>query len=404
MRITGLELLHGDGGWRTLSFLKMTTDDGCTGWSEYCETLWNPGLTQVIAGMAEHAIGLDPRAYLDLSTRLRMVSRLAAGGLMAQAAAAIENAAVDIAAKAAGVPAYRLLGGPLRTRIPVYWSHAGVFRATRAGIFADEFGYSALREAADFRRIGEEARAAGFTALKTNPVVFEGGRGAMLNPGFRITPDTDLAGSGRGYPIAAVEAQLAALRDGAGPGMEIMLDLNFSLRGDGLRRIVDALDPLCLAWLEVDSDAPDALAEVRQRASTPIASLESLHGLAAYRPWIEARAADVVLIDPSWNGVVQGLRIATLADAAGNQVASHNCYGHLGDRISAAFCACIPNLRIMEMEWDDAPWIDSFYTAVPTVLDGHMLLDERPGWGCDIDEAAVRAHPPRAAAYRPWLA
>ena len=37
MKITKIEDLHADGGWRTLSFLKITTDDGLIGWSEFSE-------------------------------------------------------------------------------------------------------------------------------------------------------------------------------------------------------------------------------------------------------------------------------------------------------------------------------------------------------------------------------
>lgn len=403
MRITGIETLHADGGWRTISFVKLTTDSGVTGWSEYCETVWNPGLTQVIAAIAEHAVGQDPRAYLALSTRLQIAKRLAPGGLAMQAAAAIDNAVIDAAAKAAGIPAYRLLGGPLRDRVPVYWSHAGVFRAVNPRVFDTQVGTPPLRSADGFKAVGEQARADGFTALKTNPVVFRPEGAVMMNPGFRPAADLDFAGSGRGYPLAGLIEQLEALRDGAGPDMEIMLDLNFSLRGDGIRRIAQELDRLGLAWMEIDTDVPAALADVRQRLKTPVASLESLHGVAEYRPWIEARAADVVLIDPSWNGVTQSLRIAGFADAMGVSVASHNCYGHLGDRISAAFCACVPNLRIMEMEWDDVPWHDDFVDEVPVVENGHFLLNERPGWGCDVNEEAVRAHPPQPQPYRPWL-
>jgi galactonate dehydratase len=403
MRITGIETLHADGGWRTISFVKLSTDAGITGWSEYVETVWNPGLTPVIGAMAEHAIGQDPRAYLQLSTRLQIASRLAAGGLTMQAAAAIENAAIDAAAKAAGVPAWRLLGGPIRSSIPVYWSHAGVFRAVNPRVFDDLVGTPPLRSADGFKAIGEEARALGFTALKTNPVRFTANGAVMPNPGFRPSADHDPSGNGRLYPLAGLIEQLEALRDGAGPEMEIMLDLNFSLRGEGIRRVTQELDRLGLAWLEIDTDVPAALADVGRRLRTPIASLESLHGIVEYRPWLEARAADIALIDPSWNGVVQGLRIAALADAFGIQVAAHNCYGHLGDRISAAFCACIPNLRIMEMEWDDVPWHDDLVDAVPIVENGQFLLDERPGWGCDVVEEAVRAHPPRHDPARPWL-
>jgi hypothetical protein len=38
MKICGIEILHADGGWRTLSFLKVLTDDGLVGWSEFHES------------------------------------------------------------------------------------------------------------------------------------------------------------------------------------------------------------------------------------------------------------------------------------------------------------------------------------------------------------------------------
>ena len=37
MKIARIEDLHADAGWRTFSFLKITTDDGLVGWSEYTE-------------------------------------------------------------------------------------------------------------------------------------------------------------------------------------------------------------------------------------------------------------------------------------------------------------------------------------------------------------------------------
>lgn len=48
MRITSIDLLHADGGWRTISYLKLGTDAGLTGWAEFNETVWNPGLTPVV--------------------------------------------------------------------------------------------------------------------------------------------------------------------------------------------------------------------------------------------------------------------------------------------------------------------------------------------------------------------
>ena len=38
MKITKLEDFHADGGWDTYSFLKITTDEGLVGWSEFNES------------------------------------------------------------------------------------------------------------------------------------------------------------------------------------------------------------------------------------------------------------------------------------------------------------------------------------------------------------------------------
>ena len=61
MKIAQFESLHCDAGWRTFSFLKITTDDGLVGWSEYTEADGSRGLSAVIQGMLEGLIGLDPR-------------------------------------------------------------------------------------------------------------------------------------------------------------------------------------------------------------------------------------------------------------------------------------------------------------------------------------------------------
>ena len=63
--------------------------------------------------------------------------------------------------------------------------------------------------------------------------------------------------------------------------------------------------------------------------------------------------------------------------------------------MSAHFAAIVPNLRIMEIDIDSAPWRDEFVTSVPVIEDGELVLPEAPGWGMDINEKAVRARPPK---------
>ena len=48
MKVKGYEVFKCDAGWRTFSFLKLVTDDGIIGWSEYNESFGSPGLSAVI--------------------------------------------------------------------------------------------------------------------------------------------------------------------------------------------------------------------------------------------------------------------------------------------------------------------------------------------------------------------
>jgi galactonate dehydratase len=394
MRIAKIEDLHADGGWRVFNFLKVTTDDGLVGWAEYAEGFGVGGVTELIHRMAPVVTGMDPRAVGRISASLRSLTRLAAGGLNHQAIAAIENACLDIKAKALGVPVHALFGGPYRERLPLYWSHCGSFRVR----FADQFetwGFPRLSTAGDLTQLAREAAARGFRAVKTNPMYFDGpnGAGRMFDSGFRMSPRMLERTIDNAY-LGAVEETLAAFREGLGPRVGLMLDLNFSQRTEGFLRVARLAEPYRLEWLEIDTHDAVALGTVRRGTATPIASLEAIHGLGAYRPFLEQQAVDVAVVDVPWNGLLESVRIATLAEAFEVNVAPHNFYSHLATLMSAQFCAAVPNFRIMEIEVDDVPWKDDFVTRAPVIEAGDLLLPDGPGWGAEINEEAVRAHPP----------
>jgi L-alanine-DL-glutamate epimerase-like enolase superfamily enzyme len=84
-----------------------------------------------------------------------------------------------------------------------------------------------------------------------------------------------------------------------------------------------------------------------------------------------------------------------MADAYEVNVAPHNFYGHLATMMGAHFAAVVPNLRIMEYDPDVVPWQDDLVTVKPDIRDGHLHLPAGPGWGTEVNEEAVRAHPPR---------
>ena len=136
MKIRNIEDLHCDAGWREFSFLKIETDEGVTGYSEYSESYGAKGLTVIIRKLAEGLIGEDPRPVEKISAKLYAKTRAAPGGLNQQAIAAIENALVDVKAKALGIPVYEMLGGPVRDRLRLYWSHCGSYRLDHAEVMA----------------------------------------------------------------------------------------------------------------------------------------------------------------------------------------------------------------------------------------------------------------------------
>lgn len=391
MRISELEIFRADGGWRPFSFLKILTDHGVAGWAEFAEGTWSPALSEVILALGRSVIGRDPRCFARISAELHALTQFAAGGLNHQAAAAIENACIDIAAKARGVSVHALFGGSVRDAIELYWSHCGSFRVRHADLFERVLKVPPLRTLEDVRDLGKEAIRRGFGAVKTNPIVFDPAGPRLLNPGF-LAQGLRLERTAEESLIRALSDQIAALRAGLGPDAALMLDVNFAFRPAALRRIARALEPSELAWLEADLHEPEALAGVRRATVVPIASLETLHGRRAYRPYLEARAIDVAVIDVPWNGLQEAVRIAALAEAFEVNVAPHNFYGPLADLMSAQFCAIAGNAAIMEIEGDDVPWKYDLLTERPRIEGGRFWIPTGPGWGAELREEALAAH------------
>jgi L-alanine-DL-glutamate epimerase-like enolase superfamily enzyme len=47
----------------------------------------------------------------------------------------------------------------------------------------------------------------------------------------------------------------------------------------------------------------------------------------------------------------------------------------------------------MEIDIDDVLWKDELVTNQPQIVDGYMQVPTGPGWGTDLNEDALRAHP-----------
>ncbi len=394
MKVERIESLHCDAGWRVFSFLKIATSDGVVGYSEYNESYGSRGVSSVIEQLAPFVIGEDALAHEAIFARLYAMTRQAPGGINAQAIAAIENALLDVKGKALGVPVHVLLGGAVRDRLRVYWSHCGTYRMHEAT--AAMIGKPPLRNLEDLAAVGAEVRESGITALKCNLYRFDG-EPHVHSPGFarRAGVREAPALNADGDLLRGIEAQMTALREGAGAEVDLLVDLNFNFKSEGYVRVMRTLEPYDLFWCELDVFNPDALADIRARAPMPVASCESLYGIREFRPYFARQSMDVAIIDVPWNGIWQAWKIAAMADAHEVNVAPHNFYGHLCSMMSAQLCAAVPNFRIMEIDIDDVPWKDELVTHPPVIEHGKLLVPDRPGWGTDVNEAAVRRYPPR---------
>ena len=191
---------------------------------------------------------------------------------------------------------------------------------------------------------------------------------------------------------------LEALREGAGPDVDLLLDLNFHAKTEGFLKILRAIREFDMFWVEIDSYSPEALAYLRSHSAHPISSCETLLGLREFMPYFRAQAMDVAIVDTPWNGVWQSMKIANVAEAHEVNVAPHNFYGHLCTMMNAHFAAAVPNLRIMETDIDRLEWDAELVTHVPVYDQGELVMPDRPGWGTEPVEDAIRARPPKEKA------
>ncbi len=162
VNVTAIETLACDAGWRNYSFVKLTTSDGIVGWSEFNEDFGSPGISAVIKLLAAKVVGQTVSDHERTYAELYAATRPAAGGVVAQAIAALENALLDAKAKALGVPVYALLGCKLRDRIPLYWSHCATWRINHPTYYKPE-----ITSLDGVKAIGREVRQKGFAACKT---------------------------------------------------------------------------------------------------------------------------------------------------------------------------------------------------------------------------------------------
>ena len=218
MRITRVKTYIVDGGFRPWTFVKIeTSDPGLVGWGD-CTDWGSPGpVAATVERYAERIIGKDPMASEAIWWELSAFSVRHTGGIAYKAMSGIDSALWDIRGKVLNAPVWQLLGGRMRDRLRLYWSHCG---STRAGPWTQKLGLRPVRTIADLEELAGEVLERGFTAIKTN-----------LMP---LADDPEGTGEWRRRCTPAVlrhaERIIGTFREALGPDVGIALDVGFSLQ------------------------------------------------------------------------------------------------------------------------------------------------------------------------------
>jgi mandelate racemase len=335
-----------------LALIDIARSDGIVGRTYlFCYT--PPALKPTCALLQEFGdliVGLPADPYgieRLLQAKLRL---LGAQGMTGMALAGIDMALWDGAAKSAGLPLARLLGGA-PTPIRAYNSKGlGLIGAHRVG-----------REAAELMADGGR-----------------GFQGVKLRLGYRDVAED----------IAAIRAVREAVGDA-----EIPVDFNQALSvGEAVQRI-HAFEAMAetkaghgLAWVEEPIRADDykGHAEIRRRVATPIQLGENCWGPSEVAKALAAGASDHIMPDAmKVFGVTGWLKAAALADAAGIPVSSH-----LFPEISAHLLAVTPSAHRLEY----VDWAEPILAQPIAIKDGMAIANDTPGTGIDWDEGAVKRY------------
>lgn len=362
MRIARIEVFLIGAKWRQFTLVKLTTDSGLVGWGDATLGWKEDAVRALILDYGRrYVVGHNPFDIEDLWFRLYQVEHNT-GPVMFSAMAGIETAMWDLVGKACGQPVYNLLGGKVRTKVKAY---ANGWYSAR-----DD-----LRELADRAR---EVASRGYRALKFDP----------FGPGGREISREELRQAAK---------SVATVRDAVGDEVDILLEFHGRFSPIMALEAIRALAEYSPSWCEepVPAHNSDAMAQVVAASPVRIATGEHVYARFGFLDLLQRRAAHVIQPDLVYcGGFLETKKIAALAEGYYVSVAPHNCDGPLKTVIAIHLCANIPNFLILETFEDyDVPWRRDLAPDAPTVQDGFYEVPTGPGWGVEVDESAIAAHP-----------
>ena len=349
-------------GW---VLVKVKTDEGITGIGE---AYHGAGVHQIAVDerLTRSLIGQDPR-NVDKLFRDMMSSMSASGfyqGAVMSAISGIESALWDITGQAAGVPIWQLLGGKFRDKIRIYNDcHAGETEIPEA--------YAAK---------AREVEARGFTAIKFDIDPLPSRRDRYN----RCISNDDIA-----HYVEVV----TAIRESLDSNTDLAIDAHWFYAPVDILKIAHAFEDLDLLWLE-DPIPPENIAAmegVTKSTRTPICTGENFYTRFGFRDLIETQAADIISPDMAKaGGLLEGRRIADLADMYYIPIAPHNIGSPVQTVANCHVMAAVPNFLVLEFHHLDNPFWEGIVNEGPLIQEGHIDVPNLPGLGVTLNEDLIK--------------
>ena len=322
-------------GGRYFVFVKLITNQNVEGIGEaYCLPFHPRVVVKMIEDVFDRYLrGKDPH---NIETMWRRVysagftqhSDLALMGVLS----ALEMACWDIVGKEANQPVYNLLGGRVHERLRSY-TYIYARPGDKTDVYQDP-DLSAQRAA--------EYLAQGFNALKFDPV------GAYS------------AFDGRQLSLPALELSerfARQLREAVGSKADLLFGTHGQMTAAGAIRLARRLEPYDPLWFEepVPPDAPEEMARVARGTRIPIAAGERLATKYDFARLLQAGSAAILQMNLGRvGGILEGKKIAGMAEVHHVQIAPHLYCGPVVGAANIQLAACSPNFLILEgiERWD----------------------------------------------------
>ncbi|MFP6678526.1 MAG: mandelate racemase/muconate lactonizing enzyme family protein [Dehalococcoidia bacterium] len=362
MKITDIKTYHCHDGRRNTIFLRVFTDEGIIGNGQPYTIGPDEAVIAAVDSSKHWFIGEDPSRIEWLLRRAKNTMRFPLGAVEWSFLSGIDHALWDIAGKRSGVPLYKLLGGPTRDRVRIYHQIHG----ETAEIQADQ-ATSLLTE--------------GYTAFKAS----------MFPPNWEQLPWRSV--------VREVANRIGTLRKSIGDHVDLAVDMHSKLREPmRAKELSDALAEFRLLFIEepVRPDYIPSTARLRKELRTPIATGENLYGITQFAELFDQDAVDIIQPDLLvCGGLLEGRKIAAMAEANYVTVAPHNPLGLLSTALGVHYAASINNFTILEYHGDHKLDRAKFVLDMWEPVEGYFELPRAPGIGLELNMEAITSNPPK---------